>query len=71
MTDISKTLRNRWSPRGYDPTAVVTEDQVTALLEAARWAPSAYNHQPWKLIVGVRGDETYAKLQKNLIFGGE
>ena len=40
-------LRQRWSPREFDPSHEVTADEVAALLEAARWAPSAGNSQPW------------------------
>lgn len=48
-------LAERWSPRGLDPGHQLTEQQVTALLEAARWAPSASNTQPWRFAVTLRG----------------
>jgi len=37
---------DRWSPRAYDPTPL-SEHIVNTLFEAARWAPSCYNEQPW------------------------
>ncbi|MCB0327269.1 MAG: nitroreductase family protein, partial [Bdellovibrionales bacterium] len=40
----------RWSPRSFLEKAL-SEDQIFALLEAARWAPSCFNEQPWKFIV--------------------
>ncbi|GII75718.1 hypothetical protein Sru01_07000 [Sphaerisporangium rufum] len=40
-------LRRRWSPREFDAEHVIDGSQVEALLDAARWAPSAGNSQPW------------------------
>ena len=37
---IHPAIAARWSPRAFDPEAVVTAEQLTALLEAARWAPT-------------------------------
>lgn len=37
--------------------------QVGVLLEAARWAPSAVNRQPWGFVTGLRGDEDYRRLE--------
>ncbi len=45
----------RWSPRAFADTAM-TPDQMHVLLEAARWAPSASNHQPWRLVWALRGE---------------
>jgi nitroreductase len=55
-------LAERWSPRGFDATHRVDDETVTALLEAARWAPSANNSQPWRFVVGHRGDDTFAQV---------
>jgi nitroreductase len=59
-------LGGRWSPTSFDPSHVVSEDEVTLLLEAARWAPSAGNSQPWAFIVGRRGDTTHSRLVAHL-----
>lgn len=48
---IDATLAGRWSGRAYDPAKVVSQDEVVALLEAARWAPSCFGDQPWRFIV--------------------
>lgn len=56
---IHDTLAGRWSPRSFDPEYVVAEDDLTALGEAARWAPSASNTQPARFIVGARGSATF------------
>jgi nitroreductase len=58
-------LRGRWSPRVFDP-AEVTTAELDALLEAARWAPSAGNSQPWSVIAGRRGDDVHARLVRHL-----
>lgn len=59
---INPALAARWSPRAFDPSAAVTVEQVTALLEAARWAATWGRRQPVRFIVGIRGDETFEKL---------
>ncbi|MSP86847.1 MAG: nitroreductase, partial [Methylotenera sp.] len=48
---IHETIANRWSGRAYDANQVVTQGQIIALLEAARWAPSCYGDQPWRFII--------------------
>ena len=44
---------NRWSPRAFEAKAMQKSDLYT-ILEAARWAPSAYNIQPWRFIYAMR-----------------
>jgi len=45
---------NRWSRRAMSGEPI-SHDQLMSLLEAARWAPSSYNHQPWRFIYAQRG----------------
>jgi nitroreductase len=59
---IHPLLDERWSPRSFDATAVISDAQLDALLEAARWAPSASNKQPRRYIVGRRGTTTFATI---------
>ena len=59
---IHPDLAARWSPRSFDPDAVVTVEQLTALLEAARWAATWGRRQPVRFVVGRRGNEAFAKL---------
>jgi nitroreductase len=56
---LAAAIRDRWSPRAFDETHQLSDDDLGLLLEAARWAPSAGNSQPWAFIVGLRGDETF------------
>ncbi|MGN8132374.1 MULTISPECIES: nitroreductase family protein [unclassified Arthrobacter] len=51
---IISELSQRWSPRSFDPDVSITDAQLDALLEAARWAPSASNNQPRRFIVTRR-----------------
>ncbi len=48
---INDTIANRWSGRAYDDSQVVSHEQMIAMLEAARWAPSCYGDQPWRFVV--------------------
>ena len=64
-------LAERWSPRGLDAAHEVTEDQLTALLEAARWAPSASNTQPWRFAVARRGTRTFGDVRDALASGNQ
>lgn len=51
---VHDLLKQRWSPRAFAPEAI-EESTLVDLLEAARWAPSCYNDQPWSFIVARRG----------------
>jgi nitroreductase len=59
-------LGRRWSPRVWDTAHEVSPAEVESLLEAARWAPSAGNSQPWSFIVGRRGDDVHRRLVPHL-----
>lgn len=54
---IHELIANRWSGRAYDPAGPVNRQQVVALLEAARWAPSCYGDQPWRFVVWNKGED--------------
>ena len=59
-------LAARWSPTTFDASYELTAAEIEALLEAARWAPSAGNSQPWAFIVSRRGDATHTRLVRYL-----
>ena len=61
VTPIHPVLTSRRSPRSFDASATISKEDLLAILEAARWAPSANNFQPWRFHVGVRGDEIFEK----------
>lgn len=51
---ILDTLAKRWSPRAFDPAREVSPEVLHRLFEAARWAASSYNEQPWRFIMARR-----------------
>lgn len=68
LTDL---LIERWSPRAWDDQHTLTQADLHLLLEAARWAPSSGNSQPWSFIVGLRGDETFTAFYEHLSRGNK
>lgn len=60
----------RWSPRSFTDRAV-PEAGVMSLLEAARWAPSASNQQPWRLVWARRGEAGFAAIHAALAAGNQ
>lgn len=59
-------LTARWSPTSFDGSAQLGDEEVESLVEAARWAPSAGNSQPWGFIVGRRGAPDHHRLVRYL-----
>ncbi|MGO4170768.1 nitroreductase family protein [Bosea sp. TAF32] len=51
---IDSLFLERWSPRAFTDE-VISEAELKALFEAARWAPSSYNSQPWRFVYARRG----------------
>ena len=68
-TDASvlDVLADRWSPRAFDAHDAVDDAQLASALEAARWAPSANNTQPWRFVVAHRGSEAHARIHRALM----
>ena len=64
--ELHPELKKRWSPRAFSDKKVEKE-KLQRIFEAARWAPSASNEQPWYFIVGEAGDETYKKIFDTLV----
>ena len=60
-------LAERWSPRGFNPARRLRAEEFSTLFEAARWAPSAFNAQPWAFLAGGRGTETFERILATLI----
>src|SRR5262245_27002228 len=53
---VHDLVRQRWSVHAFDPARSVPLPTLLSLLEAARWAPSSYNEQPWAFTVARRED---------------
>lgn len=58
---INKVISGRWSPVAFSDR-VPEQETIALLFEAARWAPSSYNAQPWRFIYGYKGDDVYPLL---------
>ncbi|MGC2672755.1 MAG: nitroreductase family protein [Candidatus Acidiferrum sp.] len=64
---IHDLIRNRWSPRAFSDKPV-EPNVLVSLFEAARWAPSSSNEQPWAYLVATKDDaENFAKLLSVLV----
>lgn len=71
MEPIHELLQRRFSPRTFDDRSV-SKETVRSLLEAARWAPSSFNEQPWRFIVATRDDPAeHEKLLACLVPGNQ
>lgn len=62
---VHEPILQRWSPRAFTDRTVSASD-MKKLFEAARWAASSFNEQPWRFIVGRKGDPTYNKIFESL-----
>ncbi len=56
MMELNKAIKNRWSPRAFSEKPV-TDEMLELLFEAARWAPSSRNAQPWNYYFAKRENE--------------
>jgi nitroreductase len=54
--ELHPLLAGRFSARAFEPGATVNDAELASLLEAARWAPSSMNEQPWAFLVARRED---------------
>jgi nitroreductase len=68
---VHPLLAERWSPRGFDQGHELGDVDLAALLEAARWAPSAGNSQPWRFLVTRRGEPGHDRLFAALAPGNQ
>jgi nitroreductase len=59
-------IHERWSPRSFAEREVSPET-LKKVFEAARWAASSGNEQPWRFFVGLRGDSTWQKILASLV----
>ena len=66
---ILSVIAERWSPRAYDATHTLSQHELLSVLEAARWAPSANNLQPWRFSVIKREDALFAELAEKGLSG--
>lgn len=58
---VHPVLNERFSPRAFSDRAI-TDAELELVLEAARWAPSSMNEQPWRFLVTRKGGDGHAEL---------
>ena len=63
---VDDLFLQRWSPRAFDGSEMPEEDLLT-MFEAARWAPSAFNSQPWRFLYARRGGADWERFLSLLI----
>ncbi len=63
---IDPMFTDRWSPRAFSDETISDSDLLT-MLEAAHWAPSAYNSQPWRFVYARRDTPQWEKLLSLLV----
>lgn len=65
---VIEPILERWSPMAFDPRPV-EQEKILAMFEAARWAPSAYNEQPWRYVYAQKGEKNRDVLESLLAEG--
>jgi nitroreductase len=67
---VLPVIHERWSARSFSEREVSPET-LRKVFEAARWAASSGNAQPWRFVVGLKGSETYEKIAGTLAGGNK
>jgi nitroreductase len=67
---VEELFLDRWSPRAMSGEEIPEADLLT-LFEAARWAPSSYNNQPWRILYARRGTEHWPLFLDLLVEGNK
>lgn len=65
-TGVHELLLKRWSPRAFSDQPVSRED-LQKIFTAASWAASSYNEQPWRFLVGAKGEQPHQRIFDALI----
>lgn len=65
-SSVLPVILNRWSPRSFVP-AEISKAELLSILDAGRWAPSAYNRQPWRFLYARRGTPDWDRFLSWLI----
>lgn len=63
---INQLFLDRWSSRAFS-REMLTKDELFSLCEAARWAPSSYNNQPWRFVYALNGTPAWEAMFEVLV----
>jgi nitroreductase len=66
LDGVTTIIHERWSPRSFTNRDVSPAD-LAKIFEAARWAPSSSNEQPWRYLMGLRNSITHDKIAASLV----
>jgi len=66
---IPAEIRDRWSPLAFSGRPV-EEEKIRAMFEAARWAPSSFNEQPWRFLYATKDDGNRRAALESLLAEG-
>lgn len=70
VNGVLPIFHERWSPRSFADREV-SRETLGKVFEAARWAASSSNEQPWRFLVGMRGSATYDQIFASLVEGNQ
>lgn len=64
---IHPLIQKRWSSRSFNEVKTISQEDLDSLIEASRWAPSAFNDQPWRFLIIKRGDPLFQTVTDSLV----
>lgn len=67
QASVDPLFPERWSPRSFDPSYSLSKELLNSLMEAARWAPSCFNEQPWTFHIALREESSYKAFLECLV----
>lgn len=67
---VHELITQRWSARSFSDR-IISDEAFDTILEAASWAASSMNEQPWKYLYAIRGSQAFEKIQACLMVGNE
>jgi nitroreductase len=67
---LDNEIARRWSPRIFEEGREVEREKIMTLLEAARWAPSCFNEQPWRYLVFDGADQEAIERARSCLVEG-
>ena len=62
--ELHPLIAKRWSPRIFDSSHQLSDNETTSIAEAFRWAPSSSNQQPWHLVILRKGNELHEQVSE-------
>lgn len=64
---VSDIFPDRWSPRSFQPDFKIGAEDLASIMEAARWAPSSFNEQPWTIHVAQKDSSAFDQFARILV----